>query len=192
MNQLETNIEPLRAHIALTKAQLRTAREQGLSRAEAGDLIAEQVTTWSAIGRQEVENQVRRAAHRGDLSDLLRVDLPITSNGVNVHRDEKGNISGASTGMPDDPAPVLALGPILAAVLGEKTLAAFLGSMVADLPEGLPAVERQTRISDLSRELHDLQSREAQIMFDAEDEGRPIDPRADQDPRYLLLEGFAS
>lgn len=75
------------------------------------------------------------------------------------------------------------LTPMLAAVLGKDALTRALLAGAENAPAGITSDERAQRIEAITKELDELQWREAELVLET-----GVDPRANADPAYYILE----
>lgn len=72
--------------------------------------------------------------------------------------------------------------PLLVAMLGKDAVLAAMLATLDRIPTGIPTEERNARVAAIDAELETLQFEEGDLVFSLD-----VDPRADADPKYMLM-----
>ena len=72
--------------------------------------------------------------------------------------------------------------PLLVAMLGKDAILSAMLATLDRIPTGIPTAERNVRIAAIDTELEALQYEEGDLVFSLD-----VDPRADADPKYMLM-----
>lgn len=154
----QEQVSQVRARIAALETERETIEAQRRSRKEVGAHIDKAMTHWSNEADAIIKTNMARAA-AGYPAEFLTVHV---------------------RGMPVD------LGPLFVLLLGAETVRKALDKELRTVPEGLPALQRSRRVSEISHALHQAQIEEENLIRQAEQDGEIIPYRADADPLYTL------
>jgi hypothetical protein len=158
----------LRETIATRQRERQALLKQSRSRTEVVAVVDQLVQHWDAEGCSALATELLRVAEGGPPEFL-------TVKGIAVVPSAPCAASFA-----------IDLSPILVSVLGAAAVRAAILDAIEQVPTGLPASERRTRVREIDAELDQLEGDEERLIEESEAAGRPIARRADARPEIVL------
>lgn len=158
-------ITHLRGRIAALRNERDAHLRNKLSRSETRAYIERQIAAWGREAEESTKRDLMLLARDG-WTNLLEAPT-------------KHAIGYQIAGRAD-------LAPLLVALVGEKRVSTFLLADIDSVPEGLNKAARAARLEAIEAELLDLETQEEQLIEQCEEEGIPVQRRADARPEIVL------
>jgi hypothetical protein len=159
MQNINQKVEEIRAAICTLQSERGLLNAQSRSRREVADYVHRQIAGRAASAEARLRLDLRRVAG-GEHPDLLRADV--------THREADVTIA-------------------LVALLGVEVVeAALVRHLDEEVPVGLDAGARATRLAEIDDEIERLETAEEDLILESERAGAAVLRRADVSPWVVI------